>query len=354
MQEILSQIIKAAVELADAEWGFVVWEPKEGTAVRACAGLSLDDIGDSDLELALSAKEPQTGQATESRSYIVLPLWSSEEAAFALYVARTHQEAFSDSDLELLQAFADGATVAIQNAYVSREVASAEADFVEMIAHDLRHSTISVQAYSDLMLRGIAGPLNEHQERFLSIIHNNACSIDAIARDFSDIAKLNHKRMSLTLALISLEASTNAVAEKLSSMMEDRELTLQVDLADLPNATADKMRLEQVVRILLENAYRYTPAGGKITVTGEAQDGFVRLAVTNTGISPEEKASLSTKCYMIADSAAQERVGKSSNLYVARRLVEMMGGQIGAEGDPGQGTTLFFTLPVATESTDEA
>ena len=281
LEEVLQQIIKAAVDLVEAEWGFIAWEPEQGAAVRACAVLSPDDIEDPALELALCATEPQTGQTPGSRAYIALPLWSPEETVCALYLDRAlDRGVFSDADLKLLQAFADQAAVAIQNAYAVHEDAASEVEFVSMIAHDLRLPTTNVRGYSDILLREMVGPLSDQQKSFVSIIHNNTYYMETLTYNLSDIAKIDHNHMPLKPIPLSLEDSFNAVLEKLRAKIEEKEQTLQLDLPTLPNVTADKARLEQVVRVVLENAHLYTPVGGTITVAAEVQDGFVRLVVT--------------------------------------------------------------------------
>jgi signal transduction histidine kinase len=356
LEKVLQQAIKAAVDLVKAGWGFIVWEPEEGTAVRACAALSPDDIEDPALELALCAAQAQIGQTPESRSYIALPLWSPEGTVCALYLDRLpDQEPFSDAELKLLQAFADHAAVAIQNGYAFRETAVAEVEFVSMIAHDLRLPTTNVRGYSDILLKGMVGPVNEQQESFLSIIHNNTYYMETLTYNLSDIAKIDHDRMPLKPVPLNLGDIVGAVADKLSPKIEEKEQTLQRDLPDLPNVTADKARLEQVVRVVLENAHLYTPAGGTITVAGQVQDGFVRLTVADTGIgiSPEDQESRLFKKFSRADDpVVQEHKGGGSNLYVAKRLVELMGGQMGAESEPGKGSMFWLTLPVARAGED--
>jgi two-component system phosphate regulon sensor histidine kinase PhoR len=101
---------------------------------------------------------------------------------------------------------------------------------------------------------------------------------------------------------------------------------------------------------VLENAHLYTPAGGKITATAKAQNDFVRLTVTDTGIGikPEDQETrLFTKFFRADDPVVQEHKGGGNNLYVAKRLVELMGGEMGAESELEKGSTFWFTLPVA-------
>jgi signal transduction histidine kinase len=107
------------------------------------------------------------------------------------------------------------------------------------------------------------------------------------------------------------------------------------------------------VRVVLDNAHLYTPAGGKITVVAQEQDGFVRLVIADTGIgiSPKDQETyLFHKFFRADDPVVQEHKGGGSNLYVAKRLVELMGGQMGAESEPDQGSSFWLTLPVAEAS----
>lgn len=355
LEEVLNQVIQAAVDLVKAEWGFIVWDPEEDATMRACAVLSPGDIDDPALELALCTTQATTGQTPESRAYIALPLWSPEKTVCALYLDRSpDQEPFSDVDLKLLQAFVDQATIAIQNAYAFHKATSNEAEFVSMIAHDLRLPTTNMRGYSDLLLKETVGPLSDMQKQFLSVIHNNTYYMETLTYNLSDVSKIDHGRMPLSPIPVSLETIVNAVLNKLGPKIEEKEQTLELDLPALPDVTADKARLEQVVRIVLENAHLYTPAGGKITATATEQDGLVRLAVTDTGIgiSPEDQeARLFGKFFRADDPVVQEHKGGGNNLYVAKRLVELMGGEMGAESELEKGSTFWFTLPVA--NTDE-
>jgi signal transduction histidine kinase len=361
LEEALNQVIQAAVDLVDAEWGFIVWELEKGKSVRACAmlsPLSPDAIDDPVLELALCATEAHAGQTPASRPYIALPLWSPEGTVCALYIDRSpDQESFSGADLKLLEAFADQAAVAVQNAHTFEEAKTTEVDFGSRMAHDLRLPVTSLRGYADMLLKEAVGPLTDMQRQFLSIIHANTYYLETLTYNLSDIAKIDHERMPLNLGRVSLKDSVDEVLDKLGPKIEEKEQTLELDLPVLPDVAADKARLSQVVRTLIENAHLYTPEGGKITVTAQEQDGFVRLTVTDTGIgiNPEDRETrLFRKFFRADDPVVQEQRGGGNNLYVAKRLVELMGGQMGAESEPDKGSTFWFTLPVAASENDQA
>jgi signal transduction histidine kinase len=358
LEETLKQTIQAAVDLVEAEWGFIVWEPEEGTAIRACAVLSPEDIDDPALKLALCATQAQTGTTPASRPYIVSPLWSPEEAICALYADRAPaKEPFSKAELKLLEAFAQQANTAIQNAHTFYVAASDEAEFGSMMAHDLRLPVTSMRGYADMLLKEAVGPLNDMQRQFLSIVHANTYYLETLTYNLSDIAKIDHDRLPLNPAPVSLKDTIDEVLSKLGPKIEEKEQILELDLPTLPDVTADKARLAQVVRTLIENAHLYTPAGSKITVTAKERNGFVRLTVVDTGIgiSPEDQLErLFGKFFRADDPVVQEQRGGGNNLYVARRLVELMGGQMGAESEPNKGSTFWFTLPVATSKNDQS
>jgi signal transduction histidine kinase len=354
LEKVLKQVIQAAVGLAKAEWGFIAWEPEKGTAVRACAmlsPLSPEDIDDPILELALCATQAQTGTTPASRPYVVIPLWSPEGTICALYADRaSDQEPFSETELKLLEAFAQQANVAIQNAHTFLVASSDESEFGSMVAHDLRLPITSMRGYADMMLKEAVGPLTDMQRQFLSIIHANTYYLETLTYNLSDIAKIDHDRMPLNPVSISLKDAIDEVLDKLVQKIEEKEQTLELDLPTLPNVTADKARLTQVVRTLIENAHLYTPPQGKITVTATEQDGFVRLGVSDTGIGidPEDQRErLFGKFFRADHTMVQEHRGGGNNLYVAKRLVELMSGEMDAESEPDKGSTFWFTLPVA-------
>ena len=352
LEETLELTIQAAVDLVKAEWGFIAWEPEKGTAVRACAVLSPEDIDDPILELALCATQAQAGTTPASRPYIVSPLWAPEGTICALYADRApDQEPFSDAERKLLEAFAQHVNGAIQNAYTFLAASSDESEFGSMIAHDLRLPITSMRGYADMLLKEAVAPLTDMQRQFLSIIHANTYYLETLTYNLSDIVKIDHGRMPLNPVAASLKDAIDEVLDKLGPKIAEKEQTLELDLPTLPDVTADKARLAQVVRTLLENAHLYTPSAGKITVTAREQDGFVRLSVADTGIgiSPEDQRERLFDKFFRADHAmVQEHRGGGNNLYVAKRLVELMGGEMAAESEPDKGSTFWFTLPVAT------
>jgi signal transduction histidine kinase len=134
----------------------------------------------------------------------------------------------------------------------------------------------------------------------------------------------------------------------LQSRLDEKNQSLQADIApDLPQVYAEASRLVQVLAYLLDNASRYTPAGGEIRVTARQQEAVLRLEVIDTGIgiSQQDQASLFSQFFRSGDPAVHEQPGWGLALSVAKRLVVLMGGEIGVRSELGQGSAFWFTLP---------
>ncbi|MDY7040952.1 MAG: ATP-binding protein, partial [Chloroflexota bacterium] len=166
-------------------------------------------------------------------------------------------------------------------------------------------------------------------------------------------------RMRLNLETVSLAEVVSDVVQAVQSELESRSLQLTVDISgDIPPAWADRARLAQVLTNLMSNAYKYTPSGGAIQVrakkwSGKAGDGeeqsMVLCAVSDTGIgiAPEDHNRVFTSFFRSKHRLTQEAEGTGLGLSITRRIVELHGGRIWVESAVGEGSTFYFTVPVA-------
>jgi signal transduction histidine kinase len=227
------------------------------------------------------------------------------------------------------------------------------AEFISIVAHDLKGPMSSIRGYADLIRQGAAGTTTEQQDEFLATIRANVDRMAALVSDLSDISRIEAGRLNLEVTDLSVARFVREACDSLKPQIDARQQALALDIPeDLPRVLADPSRLTQVLTQILRNATMYTPEGGRITITARAEPNRVRVSVTDNGIgmAPKDQEKLFTHFFRSDDRAVRVHPGWGLGLSVAKRLVEAMGGEIGAESRLGKGSTFFFTLPLADES----
>jgi signal transduction histidine kinase len=267
-------------------------------------------------------------------------------------VLETH-DPLDENAAAFMQRLAARAAVAIENARLYQAVQDAnlaKSKFVSVVSHELRLPMTSIKGYTDLILQGMVGEISDQQREFLNVIRNNVERMRILVSDLSDVSRIETGRLNLEVGDVPLRTYVEQALTDLRPRLEEKSQSLTLDLPDdLPPLRADPNRLVQVLTNLLSNAWKYTPAGGQITVRANAEGDCVRVAVQDNGlgISPEDQAKLFSQFFRSEDARVREQSGWGLGLNVTRHLVELMGGSIGVESALDAGSTFWFTLPAA-------
>jgi PAS domain S-box-containing protein len=238
------------------------------------------------------------------------------------------------------------------------ELDRTKSEFVSTVSHELRTPMTSIKGYTDVLLLGAAGELNDNQERFLAIIKNNADRLTMLLNDLLDIGRIDTKRVELNIKEVELTAVVETVIDSLKGRAAEKEQTLSADASvDLPLVFADRDRLIQILTNLVSNAQQYTPIGGHITVAIslldvtelETEQSMVQISVCDDGIgiAPEDQDKIFDRFFRSDHPLVQETAGTGLGLAITKSLVEMHGGQLTVGSEIDQGSTFSFTLPVA-------
>jgi signal transduction histidine kinase len=263
---------------------------------------------------------------------------------------------FTPAQRVVLARLADHAASAIENTRLFQAVRranEAKTQFVSIVSHELKVPMTSIRGYADLMRQGVAGPVTEKQTEFLRTMISNVERMATLVSDLSDISRIETGRLRIDFAPVDMEASIREAVNNLSPQMDARKQRMELRLAaGLPRARTDPQRLMQVLTNLLSNACKYTPEGGSVTVCAENQAGAIRVSIQDTGIgiSPEEKARLFTQFFRGESASVRDQPGWGLGLHVTKRLVELLGGEIGVESEPGKGSIFWFTQPASDET----
>src|SRR6267378_4839289 len=221
--------------------------------------------------------------------------------------------------------------------------------FLSTMSHELRTPLNSVLGFSALLAEERYGTLNERQARYVSHIHNGGQHLLNLINDILDLSKIEAGRLELAIENVAVATAFAEVTSTLRSLVEKKSQTLSQFAATGLAIRADSTRFKQVLMNLVGNAIKFSPAGGRIELVAHKTDGQVRVEVRDTGpgIPPQEQKRIFDAFYRFSQSG-EATEGTGLGLAITQRLVELQGGQLGLQSQPGQGSCFFFALPAAT------
>jgi signal transduction histidine kinase len=229
------------------------------------------------------------------------------------------------------------------------EVASQhKSDFLANMSHELRTPLNAIIGFSQVLRQGLFGPVNEKQEEYLDDVLSSGHHLLSLINDVLDLSKVEAGQVELEVASFSLREALERGVVMVREPASKRGVEVALELApDVDLVEGDERRLRQVVFNLLSNAVKFTPEGGSIVVASARVDGEVRVSVTDTGpgIVAEERERIFEEFHQ-TDVGVQQREGTGLGLALSKRLVELHGGRIWVESEPGHGSCFVFTLPI--------
>jgi signal transduction histidine kinase len=386
VQPVFDTIAERAARLCDATFGLVFTFDGELIHLRSTFGLVPQGVevlrrqfprragGDSITGRTVSAgavvhvpdvlADPENALKGASevagfRGCLGIPMLREGQIVGAITVLRPEVGYFSDKQIDLLKTFASQAVIAIQNVRLFNEIQEKsrqleiagkhKSEFLANMSHELRTPLNAIIGFSEVLLEKMFGEMNEKQEEYLKDIHSSGQHLLSLINDILDLAKVEAGRMELNLAKFHLPtAIDNAL-----TLIRERALRHGIALAaeidpQLGELHADERKLKQILLNLLSNAVKFTPEGGRITVGARRAGDMVEVAVTDTGIgiAPEDQAAVFEEFKQVGTDYTRKAEGTGLGLALTRKFVELHGGAMRLESEPGKGSTFYFTLPL--------
>jgi signal transduction histidine kinase len=236
--------------------------------------------------------------------------------------------------------------------YQQLELASKhKSQFLANMSHELRTPLNAILGYTELMADGAYGEPSEKMLGILKRLEANGRHLLGLINDVLDLSKIEAGQLVLELSDYCIQDIAQTVRSTLEPLAADKKLAFKLELGpDLPPGHGDGRRLTQVLINLVGNASKFTDAG-EVAIKAEANNGSFHVSVRDTGpgISTGDQAKLFQEFQQADNAITRKKGGTGLGLAISKRIIEMHGGKIWVESQPGQGSTFTFTLPVIVE-----
>ncbi len=328
-----------------------------GLAVENGSAMVVDDTQDMVIRL---------DGGTRSRSALLVPLKSGQRILGVLSVESTQPHVFGQSGLRLLETAAGTLTAVIQNAYLLDEITRAneqlqeldklKSQFLANMSHELRTPLNSIIGFSRVMLKGIDGPLSDLQSQDLNTIYNSGQHLLGLINNILDLSKIEAGKMEIQPEYIGLEEIVDAVISTGRGLVKDKPIQILKEMeSNLPQVYGDPVRIRQVLLNLVSNASKFTKEGS-INIratrkeynpeTGAPPRVQIDVIDTGIGITPEDMDTLFEPFRQVDGSTTRQVGGTGLGLTISKEFIEMHGGEIWVESEPGKGSVFSFTVPL--------
>jgi signal transduction histidine kinase len=378
VNEILD-VEAASLALVDRETGFITFELAIGGGNDAVKGLRLEpgqgivgkSIADGRAVLVSDVmSDPQwfggvdKVSGYQTRSLMCVPLRVKGQVIGAVEVLNKRDGPFTDDDLRLVSSLGDLAAQAIENARLHDEIRrhvhnlqvayeevrkldELKSAFIRNVSHELRTPLALIEGYTELLLDEQMGALEPEQLKALSLVADKASHLNRLVNDIISLQTIG--AMGFDMVLLDMCALARRAAESLRPKADKAGIRLALEFLSAPEqlqVQGDARRLAQVLIHLLDNAVKFSPNGGQVTLTLErdAEMAVLRVVDEGIGLSRDQLERVFDRFYQVDGSATRYFGGTGLGLALVKEVVEAHGGAVWAEseGAPGRGCT--FTL----------
>jgi signal transduction histidine kinase/ActR/RegA family two-component response regulator len=344
-------------------------ESPEGLVVLQGRSILIEDV--QSVQQRFHHLNQQLAAMCGTKALIVVPIKTKDRLWGTLTVDRTREQSLTEDDKDLMTTVANQVAIALDNASAYRQIeewsrgleikvrerteALEQADrlraqFLSHVSHELRTPLTSIKGFIQNLLDGLTGPLNEKQQRYLSRMLDNSDRLVRMIEDLLDRTRIETGQLEVHPADMDLEPCLADAVEQLRPLAQAKQQKLELEYPDTRVVVwADHDRLIQAVVNLAQNAIKFTPVEGAITIAVELpSQRMARVLVRDTGpgIPPEYLEKIFDPFFRIQYGQRGAPKGLGLGLSIVKTLVELQGGTVTAGNRPEGGAEVAFTLPI--------
>ena len=307
-------------------------------------------VGDVELDPSLSPlRDVITGEGIRALAFVPIPDESGVLGKFMLYFNTPHD--WTDSEIQLARTIARHVSFAIvrhRRESELREANRAKSLFLATMSHELRTPLNAIAGYTDLLDAGVHGELSQSQRDAVSRIQVNQRHLLRLIDDVLDFAKLEAGHLQFEIVTVPVQEALDIARMLIEPQLQAKSLNFDFVPGDASiTCRADHAKVQQVLANLLSNAWKFTPAGGTVTLRWDASPEHVHVRVSDTGPGiPDDNLDDVFAPFVQLHSGFRRRVeGTGLGLAISRELARGMGGDVTASSAVGEGSTFTLTLP---------
>jgi two-component system phosphate regulon sensor histidine kinase PhoR len=230
-----------------------------------------------------------------------------------------------------------------------RRLEKVRKDFVANVSHELRTPITAIRGYAETLQSGALKD-EEMAPKMVEIIHRQSERLSELVEDLLELSRLESRELKLKIAHVPLAVAASRAAETVKPKAAGKDIHLELHVPQDLAARGDERAVEQVLLNLLDNAVKYTTAGGRVDVFGTLEDGrcVVRVKDTGVGIEPKHLSRIFERFYRVDKGRSRDMGGTGLGLSIVKHLVGAMDGEVKVESQPNVGSVFVIFLPVAT------
>jgi len=268
----------------------------------------------------------------------------ASQAAISIDNARLHEA----QQRQLGEIAAQKRELEVANAQIA-EISRLKSEFLANMSHELRTPLNAILGFSEILKDNLVELTAEQRQECLENIHTSGKHLLELVNDVLDLSKIEAGRMELTYDNFGVQSAVREVHNVIRSLSERRDIDLRIEVEpENLEVRADKSKFKQVLYNLLSNAIKFTPKGGRVWVNARVEEDALVVDVgdNGVGIAQEHHQRIFNEFYQLDTATTRQVEGTGLGLSLTRRLVELHGGEISLDSEPGRGSVFTFRLPL--------